>query len=89
MHEYSCQTEGHAQVWVLTFLSLTAPLLNRTTLLTIITDVMKTGKTKNTAHLNTTENVKTSDAALLNQPLCQLDAMTTVNLPHNSSGTKL
>ena len=36
----------------LTFLSLTAPRLNNTTLLTIMTAVMKTGKTKKTAHLH-------------------------------------
>lgn len=40
----------------LTFLSLTAPRLNNTTLLTIMTDVMNTGKTKKTAHLQASTN---------------------------------
>ncbi len=42
---------GYMKSCKLTFLSLTAPRLNSTTLLTMMTDVMKTGKTKKTAHL--------------------------------------
>ena len=43
---------GRQEVW-LTFLSCTAPRLNRTTLFTMMTEVMKTGNTKKTAHLQT------------------------------------
>lgn len=47
---------------LLTLLSCTAPLLNNTTLFTMITEVMNTGKTKNTAHLHWTKWGKLHEA---------------------------